>query len=357
MDKVLETLKEDYTLRASMKRKHLKVQDELEDEIDDLEQSLITSKIIPELEQYAKTLLNDLECEVYLAIKKDANGDVVVNDEQPIQHQFGISDNSHEMDSWTPSFPNLFTGLTPIEEEDMPRNYELHWILSGDIQGLIPLIRSNGKYGLFRASFMGMGMEVNKFYSIQNPFRFDDVRISVPSPGYEYYGYLATLEKNEWAVWLIRTDCHPLKMVEGCKSFNEAKRRMEAIIGPSPYPWTTFDDYGHGDLELSEASDAHNPNADLIVTFPDGTVFDDDKAISTFVKTIQKIGFDKVANVGIMLKRYNLVDTRQRTVNGRTWQKKVGKYYVYAHLSNDDKIKYLNQINNYYNLGLKIEKR
>jgi len=97
MDKVLETLKEDYALRASLKRKHLKVQDELEDEIDDLEQSLITSKIIPELEQYAKILLNDLECEVYLAIKKDSNGAVEVNDElsctptnftkQPIQQQ------------------------------------------------------------------------------------------------------------------------------------------------------------------------------------------------------------------------------------------------------------------------------
>jgi hypothetical protein len=97
MDKVLETLKEDYALRASLKRKHLKVQDELEDEIDDLEQSLITSKIIPELEQYAKTLLNDLKCEIYLAIKKDINGDVEVNDElscaptnftkQPIQQQ------------------------------------------------------------------------------------------------------------------------------------------------------------------------------------------------------------------------------------------------------------------------------
>ena len=81
MAKVLETLKEDYTLRASLKRKHLNVQDELEDEIEDLEQSLITSKIIPELEQYAKTLLRDLECEVYLAIKKDVNGEVEVADE------------------------------------------------------------------------------------------------------------------------------------------------------------------------------------------------------------------------------------------------------------------------------------
>lgn len=90
MDKILDTLKEDYALRASLKRKHLKVQDELEDEIDDLEQSLITSKIIPELQEYTKTLLKDLECEVYLAVKKDANGDVEVNDElscTPLQAQ------------------------------------------------------------------------------------------------------------------------------------------------------------------------------------------------------------------------------------------------------------------------------
>ena len=81
MEEVLEMLKEDYTLRASLRRKNLKVQEELEDEIDDLEQSLITSKIIPELEQFAKALINDLECEVYLVIKKDANGVVEVNDE------------------------------------------------------------------------------------------------------------------------------------------------------------------------------------------------------------------------------------------------------------------------------------
>lgn len=92
MDKVLETLKEDYVLRASLKRKHLKVQDELEDEIDDLEQSLITSMIIPELEQYARNLLKDLECEVYLVVKKDASGNIEICDDsgcvmtQPIQN-------------------------------------------------------------------------------------------------------------------------------------------------------------------------------------------------------------------------------------------------------------------------------
>ena len=100
---------------------------------------------------------------------------------------------------------------------------------------------------------------------------------------------------------------------------------------------------------------AHNPNADLVVTFSDGTVFDDDKAINTFVKTIQKIGFDEVAKVGIMFMGYNLVDTRQRTDKGRTWQKQVGNYYVYSYLSNGEKLKCLNRISSFYNLGLIIE--
>ena len=99
----------------------------------------------------------------------------------------------------------------------------------------------------------------------------------------------------------------------------------------------------------------HNPNADLVVTFPDGTVFDDDKAISTFVKTIQKVGFDNVAKVGIMFMGYNLVDTRKRTDKGYTWQKQVGNYYVYSNLSNGEKLKCLNRISNYYKLGLIIE--
>jgi len=299
-----------------------------------------------------------IESESFNMLDEETRKNVVLKLRETIDdicNQYGISDNS-QMDNWTRRFPDLFRGLTPIEEDNLPRDYELRWILYGDIQGLIPLIRSNGKYGLFKASFMGMGMGVDKYYSIKNPFRFDDVRICVPSPGYEYYGYLATLEKNEWAIWLIDIANHPLKMVEGCKSFDEAKREMEAIIGePSPYSWTTFDDFGHGDFELAKTPDAHNPNAELIVTFPDGTVFDDDKAISTFVKSIQKIGFDKVAKVGIMFMGYNLVDTRQRTDKGRTWQKQVGKYFVYSHLSNGEKLKCLNRISNYYNLGLIIE--
>ena len=313
-------------------------------------------KILTELSSF-------IESESFDILDEETRKSVVLKLRETVDDiccQYGMSDNKVEenstKDNWSPRFPNLYKGLSPIKEEDMPRNYELRWILSGDIQGLISLIRCNGKYGLFRPSFMGMGMDVDKYYSIQNPFRFDDVRICVPSPGFEYHGYLATLEKNKWAVWLIDIDSHPLKMVDGCKSFDEAKREMETIIGePSPYPWTTFDCFGKYNSALADIPDVRNPNADLIVTFPDGTVFDDDKAISTFVKAIQKIGFDEVAKVGIMFMGYNLVDTRQRTDKGRTWQKQVGKYFVYSYLSNGEKLKCLNLIDNYYHLGLKIE--
>jgi len=122
MDKVLETLKEDYQLRASLKRKHLKVQDELEDEIEDLEQSLITSKIIPELMDYAKTLLKDFECEVLLSIKKDINGDIVVCDE----YNFGpkvMSNQPINNSTQTPNAPGYIlitsSNIQDVQGRDM----------------------------------------------------------------------------------------------------------------------------------------------------------------------------------------------------------------------------------------------
>lgn len=81
ISEVLKTLKEDYALRNSLRRKNLLVQEELEDEIDDLEQSYITTCIMPKLEAYAQELLKDLECETYLSVMKDVNGDIRVSNE------------------------------------------------------------------------------------------------------------------------------------------------------------------------------------------------------------------------------------------------------------------------------------
>ena len=99
----------------------------------------------------------------------------------------------------------------------------------------------------------------------------------------------------------------------------------------------------------------YNPNAEIAVEFPDGTIFDDNKAIKTFVAVIEKVGFDKVAQIGIDIKGFNLVDTKERIDLGYSCQTRVGKYYVYSKLGNAQKVGYLNRISNYYNLGLIIE--
>ncbi len=81
INEIISTLKEDYALRNSLRRKNFAIQEELNEEISNLEKQYITSSIIPQLEAYAKELLKDLECEVYLAVKKDINGNVSVDNE------------------------------------------------------------------------------------------------------------------------------------------------------------------------------------------------------------------------------------------------------------------------------------
>lgn len=99
-----------------------------------------------------------------------------------------------------------------------------------------------------------------------------------------------------------------------------------------------------------------NPKAELVVKFPDGTVFDDDKTVDTFIKAIEKIGFDKVAKVGIMCTRkgrtFNLVDTSPDLEP--QYQKNIGKYYVYTKSSTGEKVWNLIKIISYYNLDVKI---
>lgn len=116
-----------------------------------------------------------------------------------------------------------------------------------------------------------------------------------------------------------------------------------------------------GASATSPGSVSYNKKAQLVVIFPDGTVFDDSVAKNTFVKTIEKIGLYNVAMVGIIDSNgYNLVDTRERPKIGKTgevrnWQTKIGTYYVYSYYSIDVMICKLMQISKYYDLDLRIE--
>lgn len=94
----------------------------------------------------------------------------------------------------------------------------------------------------------------------------------------------------------------------------------------------------------------------LRVTFSDGTVFEETMAINTFLKTLRKIGLDKIPEVGILCNgQYNLVDKNKRTDGNQTWQILVDGYYVYKYFSNSYKVKYLCHISDYHGLNLKIE--
>lgn len=92
------------------------------------------------------------------------------------------------------------------------------------------------------------------------------------------------------------------------------------------------------------------------VTFPDGTVIWYPQAIDTFVAALQKIGLDRIPLIGIKHGEYNLVSKEKRpTEPGRIWQHECDGWYVYANISNKQKIKDLQLVSDYYHLGLKIE--
>lgn len=100
-----------------------------------------------------------------------------------------------------------------------------------------------------------------------------------------------------------------------------------------------------------------NPTRGLKVTFPDGTVVLGRTAIDTLVHTIRRIGFERVAAIGI---RHgddtNLVSRQRRKPKpGVVWQHECDGWYIYSNLSNRNKCKDLQRISDQLHLGLKIE--
>lgn len=100
-----------------------------------------------------------------------------------------------------------------------------------------------------------------------------------------------------------------------------------------------------------------NPSKGLRVTFPDGTIIYRYKAIDTFIETLQKIGLERVASLGLECGGgYNIVSRTQRPPTPKcTWQHKVDDWYIYSNISNQAKVSFLQQISDSLRLSLKIE--
>ena len=134
----------------------------------------------------------------------------------------------------------------------------------------------------------------------------------------------------------------------GAKQITPVGSKMgEPVSSPKPAPVSPHE----------PTKQVVNRTKGLKVTFPDGTVICEHTAIDTMVRVLQKIGFDKVAASGIEHGGgYGLVSKTMRPVEaGRTWQHKVGSWYVYVNISNQQKKDDLELLSEMFKLGLVVE--
>lgn len=94
----------------------------------------------------------------------------------------------------------------------------------------------------------------------------------------------------------------------------------------------------------------------LRVTFSDGFVVFGKNSIDTYIKTLRRIGFSRVAQLGIKFADYNIVSrSLRKTEPKRVWQNECDGWYIYSNLSNEQKLRHLKTISEMLHLGLKAE--
>ncbi len=99
-----------------------------------------------------------------------------------------------------------------------------------------------------------------------------------------------------------------------------------------------------------------NKTKGLRVTFPDGTVIWNKSAIVTYIETLRKVGFERVSKLGLQHAGYNIVGHEKRPVEkNHIWQHERDGWYIYANISNAQKIDDLKQVSEAFNLNLQID--
>lgn len=99
-----------------------------------------------------------------------------------------------------------------------------------------------------------------------------------------------------------------------------------------------------------------NHTKGLKVTFADGTVVWHRKAIDTYIDAIKRIGYERVAALGMEHGGYNILSRQSRpTEPGRIWQHEIDGWFVWTNSSNIQKTNDLKQISDYLGLGLTVE--
>lgn len=90
----------------------------------------------------------------------------------------------------------------------------------------------------------------------------------------------------------------------------------------------------------------------LKITFTDGTVFDDNKAVTAFVNAIRKIGIEKVKALQIVTSSVPLISTTKHVSYN---QHQVGNYYIMTNTSTIVKHDLLTEIAQRLGIDIKVE--
>lgn len=94
------------------------------------------------------------------------------------------------------------------------------------------------------------------------------------------------------------------------------------------------------------------------VSFPDGTVISESKAVETFVKVVKKIGVSKVREVveaeNLKFCRVPVISNRRDKKYGTSQKELGGGWLLITHSSNLLKKSFLEKISDKLNLGLKV---
>lgn len=96
-------------------------------------------------------------------------------------------------------------------------------------------------------------------------------------------------------------------------------------------------------------------DVDFVVIFPNGDIIAEKTAIKTFIKTIEKIGIERIKELRLIARKNdNTPLISEYRDPDKSKQEKVGEYYVWKNLQNAGKEKYLKDISDRLNLDLKI---
>lgn len=133
---------------------------------------------------------------------------------------------------------------------------------------------------------------------------------------------------------------------------------VKTVIEPTTEEFEEIDDEEYEEVKRIGKS----PSTPFKVTFTDdGTTILEDDAISTMVEALKYIGLKRVSYfTGVMFKGYHLVDKRERRTLSRKgkpvkWQKKIDGWWIYSQITNETKIRCIEQVAEFLKIPLVVE--